>query len=127
MTTESNQATIRLATAKGDDSQAGTARLCPKCEQPNSPVQLTQTEYRCVHCNFELAHIDFAPTGNVRGIFGWLHSVNDVIHDRYQVKMVLGKGGFAATYLVDDRRLNGKHRALKEIPSPCSMNTRPAC
>jgi serine/threonine protein kinase len=116
MTTESNQVTIKLATAKGNDSQAGTARLCPKCEQPNSPVQLTQTEYRCVHCSFELAHIDFAPTGNMRGIFGWLHSVNDIIHDRYQVKTVLGKGGFAATYLVDDRRLNGKHRALKEIP-----------
>jgi serine/threonine protein kinase len=28
----------------------------------------------------------------------------------------LGKGGFAATYLANDLRLNGKKRALKEIP-----------
>lgn len=104
-----------LATAE-EGFDITTIRLCPKCERPSAITQLTQADYRCIHCGFELAHIDFSPTGAVRGIFGWLRAVDDVIHDRYRVKTVLGKGGFAATYLINDLRLNGKKRALKEIP-----------
>lgn len=110
-----NQGLIELAGVE-DGFDITTIRLCPKCERPSAITQLTQADYRCIHCGFELAHIDFSPTGAVRGIFGWLRAVDDVIHNRYRVKTVLGKGGFAATYLVNDLRLNGKKRALKEIP-----------
>jgi serine/threonine protein kinase len=110
-----NQGLTELAAAE-EGFDITTIRLCPKCERPSAITQLTQADYRCIHCGFELAHIDFSPTGAVRGIFGWLRAVDDIIHDRYRVKTVLGKGGFAATYLVDDLRLNGKKRALKEVP-----------
>jgi hypothetical protein len=64
----------------------------------------------------ELAHVETAPSGKVRLVVGWLRCPGDVIGERYRVTQALGKGGFAATYLVEDQRLEGKRRALKEIP-----------
>lgn len=99
-----------------DTAEAVATRACPKCATVNSLDQLSRTEYRCLNCGFELAHLDTAPNGAIRSVFGWLHAIGDVIQERYQVKAVLGKGGFGATYLVQDLRLDGKRRALKEIP-----------
>ncbi len=99
-----------------DATEAILIRTCPKCETDNASDQLGRSEYRCRNCGFELAHIDTAPNGTIRGVFGWLRAVGDVIQDRYRVKAVLGKGGFGATYLVEDLRLDGKRRAIKEIP-----------
>lgn len=93
-------------------------RVCPICSTTNSLEQLKDCEYRCSKCRHELAHLDYAPNGSIRGVFGWLCSVGDVVLDRYQIKSVLGKGGFGAAYLADDMQLNGKHRALKEVPAP---------
>jgi len=64
----------------------------------------------------ETAHIDRRLNGTIRGIFSWLHQAGDIISDRYKICSLLGRGGFAATYLVEDIRLNGKNCALKEIP-----------
>ncbi len=74
--------------------------------------------YRCRQCRLEMAHLDYAQNGSVRGVFGWLLAPGKVILERYQVKSVLGKGGFGAAYLVDDVQLNGRRRALKEVPVP---------
>ncbi len=93
-------------------------RTCPKCGGANDPAALGPSNTRCQHCGFDLAHLDVAPNGSVRGILGWLHPPGDVIQDRYRIKGILGKGGFAATYLVEDMRLKDKKRALKEIPKP---------
>lgn len=90
--------------------------ICPVCGTANELDELVKREYRCSHCKLELAYLDVAANGVIRGIFGWLRNVGDIIGDRYQVKSVLGKGGFGATYLVDDLRLSGKRRAIKEIP-----------
>jgi serine/threonine-protein kinase len=90
--------------------------VCPACGTANDLGALQQREYRCGKCNLELAHLDYAPNGAVRGVFGWLLAVGDVVLDRYQIKSVLGKGGFGAAYLVDDLQLSGKRRALKEVP-----------
>jgi serine/threonine-protein kinase len=91
-------------------------RLCPTCSTANALDTLSKREYRCTQCNSELAHLDVAANGVIRGIFGWLHTKGDIIEDRYRIKSILGKGGFGATYLVEDMRLNGKRRALKEVP-----------
>ncbi len=96
--------------------EPSAVRVCPKCEAVNAAHAIIQGDYRCPGCGFELAHIDIAANGAIRGVFGWLRAAGDTIQDRYRIRSVLGKGGFGATYLVDDLRLNGKRRALKEVP-----------
>lgn len=91
-------------------------RICPKCQTRNELAALERRQYRCAGCGLELAHIDMAANGAVRGVFGWVLDLGAVVHGRYQVTAVLGRGGFGVTYLVDDIRLAGKRRAIKEIP-----------
>ncbi|MBS4052205.1 MAG: serine/threonine protein kinase [Methylomonas sp.] len=91
-------------------------RACPFCGERNPVSRLLLSAYTCDHCQKEVAHIDYAQSGAIRGIFGWMLSPGDVVLNRYQIKSVLGKGGFGAAYLADDLDLSGKHRALKEIP-----------
>ena len=90
--------------------------VCPACGTADGLDALAKREYRCSQCSLELAHLDIAANGVMRGIFGWLRGVGDIIENRYQVKSVLGKGGFGVTYLVEDLRLSGKRRAIKEVP-----------
>lgn len=91
-------------------------RACPNCGQSAQEVALRQTQYVCSQCGFEMAHLDVGPNGAIRGVLGYLLHTGEMLHDRYRIKKVLGKGGFGATYLVNDLTVNGKRRALKEIP-----------
>ncbi|AHF04807.1 serine/threonine protein kinase [Marichromatium purpuratum 984] len=91
-------------------------KTCPKCGAQNLTAELPGRDYRCGDCGLELAHLDTTAQGVIRGVIRWLREPGEVINERYRVNSVLGKGGFGVTYLVDDLRLHGKHRALKEIP-----------
>ena len=97
-------------------SEPAAEKCCPKCGATNLVSELPGREYRCGDCGTELAHLDTLATGAVRGVLGWLLESGTEVHERYRVAALLGKGGFGATYLVDDMRLHGKRRALKEVP-----------
>ncbi|MCE5334408.1 MAG: protein kinase [Desulfobacteraceae bacterium] len=88
---------------------------CPSCSCEGEPL-LNRADYLCPKCGFELAHLDISPNGSIRGVFGFLLTLGQVLQDRYRIQKVLGKGGFGATYLAEDIKLNSKRRALKEIP-----------
>lgn len=92
-------------------------KVCPRCQTANELPSLVNREYRCGGCGLELAHLDMAANGAVRGVFGWLLDRGSEVGERYRITGVLGKGGFGVTYLVDDLRLQGKRRALKEVPA----------
>jgi serine/threonine-protein kinase len=102
--------------AASNDDKTIVGRPCPRCRAINAKERLPQQGYTCQHCGFELAYLDYTATGGVRQVLGWVRNVGDIINERYQVQEILGRGGFGSTYLVSDLRLNGKRRALKEIP-----------
>ncbi len=91
-------------------------RICANCEKATAESVLKDFAYRCPACGFELAYTETGPTGNVRRVLAYLKGAGELIHERYRVEKVLGKGGFGATYLVEDLKIKGKRRALKEIP-----------
>ena len=91
---------------------------CPRCGAGDTQDLVARAGYHCRRCAFELAHLEVGDGGAVRRVLGWLRAPGEVVSDRYRVTTALGKGGYGATYLVEDVRLEGKRRALKEIPEP---------
>ncbi len=91
-------------------------KRCPRCDAVNLAAELPEREYKCGDCGLTLAHLDTNAQGAIRGVLGWLLDVGDEINERYKVTTILGRGGFGVTYLIEDQRLHGKHRAMKEIP-----------
>ncbi|MGZ5339637.1 MAG: serine/threonine protein kinase [Thermoleophilaceae bacterium] len=89
---------------------------CAACNEAPTPAQIAENDYRCPGCGANLGHLDLATSGRVRGVIGWLRQPGDVLAGRYRVRGFLGKGGQAATYLVEDQKLAGKCRAVKETP-----------
>jgi len=94
----------------------GKVIVCPNCEKSAREALLVQREYLCPACGFEVAYTDAAPNGSVRGILGYVKIPGEIVHDRYRIERVLGKGGFGTTYLAEDLKIAGKWRAVKEIP-----------
>ncbi|MGH8557146.1 MAG: protein kinase domain-containing protein [Methylococcales bacterium] len=99
-------------------AELDTIYTCPRCGAGQSISRLIELDYRCPACELETAHLDRAPNGSVRSVYQWLQNAGNVINNRYRIVGLLGRGGFAATYLVHDLRLDGKPWALKEVPEP---------
>jgi serine/threonine-protein kinase len=97
-------------------TKEATEKQCPRCAAVNLVAELPQREYKCGDCGLTLAHLDTNAQGAIRGVLGWLLDVDAEVNERYKVTTILGKGGFGVTYLIEDMRLHGKHRAMKEIP-----------
>ena len=89
--------------------------VCPRCHQAYARSSIQPPEYKC-NCGLELAYPNLSPGGEVRGVLGWLASPGTIVHQRYRVVQLLGRGGFGSTYLVEDQKLSNKRWALKEIP-----------
>ncbi|MBC7360304.1 MAG: protein kinase [Desulfacinum sp.] len=92
-------------------------QTCGRCHTSTSRLALSQSDYCCPQCGQEMAYVDTAPNGTIRGVFGFLRNEGEVLMDRYEIETLLGKGGFGATYFVRDIKLKKKRRALKEIPA----------
>jgi serine/threonine protein kinase len=100
-----------------DDRKPIHSHTCPKCGSVSATDDLVRNGYECPACSLQVAHLDLAPNGAVRGVLGWLREPGFVLNQRYRVSRVLGSGGFAATYMAEDLLLTGKCRAIKEIPT----------
>ncbi|MBI4692912.1 MAG: serine/threonine protein kinase [Gammaproteobacteria bacterium] len=102
-----------------DDAQAtqlaSGGDVCPRCRTAYSRAALKPPDFKCA-CGLELAYPLLAPNGEVKELLGWLASPGAVLHNRYRVLQLLGRGGFGTTYLVEDLKLSNKRWALKEIP-----------
>jgi len=92
-----------------------SADVCPRCLTSYDRAAIAAPDYKC-SCGVELAYPDIGPGGDVKGVLGWLASPGAIVHQRYRVVQLLGRGGFGATYLVEDLKLSHKRWALKEIP-----------
>lgn len=103
------------ATQTVDESLTTLVHPCPACGAVYTEQELADSEYRCSKCGLEMAHIQTAANGSTE-VLAWLRQPGEILLDRYRIEKVLGKGGFATTYLVEDNKLNGRHRAIKEIP-----------
>ena len=92
-----------------------SADVCPRCFTPYDRAAIEPPDYKC-SCGLELAYPNFSASGEIKGVIGWLVSPGAIIHQRYRVVQLLGRGGFGSTYLVEDQKLSNKRWALKEIP-----------
>lgn len=98
-------------------SQSPFLVRCPNCATSCLEQELAIHGYRCAQCGLEQAHLIPSPLGTTQSVLAWLRQPGEILLGRYRILRVLGKGGFAATYLVEDRQLNLKKRAIKEIPA----------
>jgi serine/threonine protein kinase len=99
-----------------NDDDLTLSFTCPECGDTGARERFASLDFSCPGCNLSVAHVDLAPTGMVREVFGWLLPNGTLLADRYKVNSLLGRGGFAATYGVADTRLAIRRCALKEVP-----------
>ena len=111
------QATLDAGLTERSTAAVTGSDICPRCFTHYDRANIQPPDYKC-SCGLELAYLSFSANGEVNGVMGWLASPGAIIHQRYRVVQLLGRGGFGSTYLVEDQKLSNKRWALKEIPEP---------
>ena len=57
-------------------------RICAVCGTSNEISQLAKSEYHCADCYLQLAYLDIAANGTIRGVFGWVRASGEIIEGR---------------------------------------------
>ena len=60
-------------------SAAEDLLTCAGCGVHTTKAEVTDAGYHGPRCELELAHLDTAPNGTVRGVIGWLRAPGDVL------------------------------------------------
>ena len=100
-----------------------TARMftCPMCQKTRSFKAIQHNHFACLTSNCLLAerliiHAEFSGNGDIAKNYGWVLEPGDVLHGKYEIIKLLGKGGYGATYQAKDRDFSTQVFAIKEIP-----------
>lgn len=100
-----------------------TARMftCPGCFARNSFSDIQENKYACLNRDCILSerlcvHSEILPTGQATKLYGWVLEPGDLLHGKYEVVKLIGKGGYGATYEAHYRELQLQTFAIKETP-----------
>ncbi|MDZ7261297.1 MAG: protein kinase [candidate division KSB1 bacterium] len=94
---------------------------CPLCMTSASFSQIESNNYACMNTNCMLSerlvvHAEVSSRGVITRLYGWVLEPGELLHGRYEIIKLLGKGGYGATYMAKDREMQNQIRAVKEIP-----------
>ena len=100
-----------------------TARTftCPNCFATASFSDIEANDYACSNANCILSerlvvHSELSPTGKATKIYGWVLEPGELLHGKYEIIRLLGKGGYGATYEAKYREMLKQTFAIKETP-----------
>lgn len=94
---------------------------CPQCGTRSTIKQIEKINYACPNSKCELntrlvVHGEVTTTGKVNKLYGWVLQPGTVLKKKYEIIKMIGKGGFGATYLANDKTMFNQLRAIKELP-----------
>lgn len=94
---------------------------CPQCGKKYETKKIIANNYACPNSGCDLnirllVHGEMSATGKLSKLYGWVLQPGTVLHKKYEIVRMIGKGGFGATYLAQDKSMFGQMRAIKEIP-----------
>lgn len=100
-----------------------TARTftCPNCFTTASFSDIEANNYACSNANCILSerlvvHSELNPKGQATKIYGWVLEPGELLHGKYEIIRLLGKGGYGATYEAKYREMLKQTFAIKETP-----------